>query len=265
MPHSSFRFRRALTRPPIQNVAPDEPSASPLAPGCAELGLAHSALEKALDSAGVNVLHAENIPQARKPAPIGDMGICLGGHPILLRPGDPGREAERMAVLANLDRLCGPAFELPGPGLLCGSDIVVTCQDVIVGRSRQTDRIGAERLRPIVEDLGHNWRFVETPCEVTALSNACAVLDEETFLVAHGCSASEPDSTYRLVECPPDEGAATWVLRVNDTVLVGSTLTQTQDLLSAAGYHITPVDISACQPLGIGLARLFIRLPDPEA
>ena len=108
-----------------------------------------------------------------------DPAFVLPEGAILLRPGAPTRMGEAAEIAPALRRRFERVLELD-EGFADGGDILILPDEILIGLSARTDRLGAKRFCELARELGRKARIVETPPGVLHLKTACALVDEQT-------------------------------------------------------------------------------------
>ena len=67
-----------------------------------------------------------------------------------MRPGAPSRLGEAAQMQPVLEQLYRKVVKIEGPGTIEGGDILVTEQEILVGRSARTDAAGIAELTSLV-------------------------------------------------------------------------------------------------------------------
>lgn len=187
-----------------------------------------------------------------------DPALVFPEGAILLRLGAPSRAAETAAMAPTVRELFARVIELPA-GFADGGDVLVTPDRVIIGRSARTDQQGAEALAACLAQLGRASEIVATPDDVLHLKTACALLDDETVLVAPALVRTEFFRGFRQVVTAEGEEASANSLRVNNVLLVGSEFPRTIEQLTALGYSVVPLETVEIAKIDAGLSCMSLR------
>jgi dimethylargininase len=216
----------------------------------------HDAYRRMLADAGYHVGVVppdENCPDCPF---IEDAAVVLDGVAVVTRPGAPQRRGETPPVGAALSELM-PVAEMTEPATMDGGDVLRIASTVFVGRSSRTNQEGIAQLAEIASGVG--LRVVAAPVsKVLHLKSAVAALDEETLLMAPGCTDPAVFLGYRVIEKHPGETGAS-ALRLHDGSIVMTANTPlTMGLVSAAGFDVDWFDSSEFQKADGGLTCLSI-------
>ena len=261
-PLPATRFDRAIVRQPPRRVGDGLRARDRGAPAFAGVRAEHDAYVSALRSAGVEVTVLPPLEDFPDSLFLEDPALVFGEGAIVLRPGAPSRIAEAAALAPALRGLFEVVIELP-EGFADGGDVLVTPGRVIIGRSARTDRRGAEALAQCLARLGRDAAIVDTPPNVLHLKSACALLDEESVLVAPALAEAEFFRDLRRIVTADGEDAAANALRINDVLLVGAEFPRTIERLDSLGHAVVPLATAEIGKLDAGLSCLSLRWLDP--
>ena len=187
---------------------------------------------------------------------IEDTAVVLDRVAVVTRPGAPERRGETPAVAAALSETM-PLAELTEPATLDGGDVLRIGSTVFVGRSTRTNDAGIAQLAEIAS--GDGLRVIAAPVSrVLHLKSAVAALDDESVLIAPGCTDPAAFVGYRMIEKPPGETGAS-ALRLHDgSIVVTANSPVTMGLVSAAGFDVDWFDSSEFQKADGGLTCLSL-------
>lgn len=259
MTGSSYRFNSAIVRTPGDSVSAGLREGSGVDPDAAAFKIEHRGYVAALADAGVAITQLDELWEFPDSVFVEDAALCLAGHGIVLRPGTPTRAGESAAIRNDLEVAGLTIIDLPGPGTIEGGDILVTDEEVFVGRSQRTDAAGIEALQQAVEPLGYTVREVVTPPNILHFKTDCGLLDSTMIfsterLAAVGCFAG-----YDVLVAPAGEEAAANLIRVNDTVLVAAGFPKTTEMLRGFGYNVSEVAAYEAAKIDGGLSCMSLR------
>ncbi len=256
---SSYRCDAAIVRTPCDTVSAglrDGPGADP---DVASFRIEHRGYVAALADAGVRVTQLDELWEFPDSVFVEDAALCIAGHGIVLRPGAPSRAGEAAAIRDHLAAAGLVVIDLPGPGTIDGGDILVTDEEVFVGRSQRTDAAGIEALRHAVQPLGYTVREVVTPPSILHFKTACGLLDSTIIFATERLAAVGCFNGYDVLVAPAGEEAAANLIRVNDTVFVAAGFPQTTEMLRGFGYQVTEVPAHEAAKIDGGLSCMSLR------
>jgi dimethylargininase len=141
-------------------------------------------------------------------------------------------------------------------GFADGGDILVLLDEILIGLSARTDRLGARRFCELAAALGRKARVVETPPGVLHLKTACALIDEETIIATPALAGMFEG--LEVIETPAGEEAAANLLRLNESILIGTDYPRTADLLSGRA-EIVPLPVAEIRKIDAGLSCMSLR------
>lgn len=250
-----FDFDRAIVREPGDSVVRGLRS-GPHAPSHERVLAEHRAYVAALEAAGVAVEVLPALPEHPDSVFVEDPAFVLPEGAILLRPGAPSRSAEPATLAPALKRHFSNVAEVDD-GFVDGGDILVLPGEILVGLSERTDEAGARRFGDLVRDLGRPTRIVEPPTGLLHLKTGCALVDERTILAVPGLADLFPD--YEVLTTPVGETAAANLIRVNDSVLMGSGFRRTAAMLAERGLRVVETPAEEIAKIDAGLSCMSLR------
>jgi dimethylargininase len=258
---SVHQFTHALVRRPGRSVSRGLRAADAGDPTYEGVAGEHRAYVAALATAGVCVEVLPQLEDYPDSMFVEDPALVFGRGAILLRPGAETRLGEAEAIRPVLERRFDVVLEL-GEGHAEGGDVLVTPDEVLIGLSDRTNRLGAETLVKRLAELGRKGRVVEPPPGVLHFKTACSLLDEETILATPLLAAAHPFPGLRTLLTPEGEEAAANALRVNDVVFVGDAFPRTIAMLEVEGCRVVPLDVSQIGLIDAGLSCMSLRWRD---
>jgi len=252
---SAFAFSAAIVRRPAPTVV------NGLRHG-AEAPVYHGVLAEfeayaaALEAAGLAVETLAPLDDFPDSVFVEDPAFVLAEGAILLKPGTPTRIGETEAIAPALRRRFDRLLELD-EGFADGGDILILPDEILIGLSGRTDKLGAKRFCELARDLGRRARIVETPTGVLHLKTACALVDEETVIATPALAGLFEG--FEVIETPAGEERAANLLRLNDTILVGADYPRTIELLAGRAPGIVPLEVAEIRKIDAGLSCLSLR------
>lgn len=253
-----FHFNRALVREPGPSVVRGLRATFRGDPTLEGVRAELQSYVEALTLAGVTVETLPALDEFPDAVFLEDPALVFSEGAIILRPGAPSRLGEAAALAPELGRRFDRVLELTS-GFAEGGDILNTKDAVLIGLSARTDRAGAEGVVNLLGQLGRRGRIVQTPPGVLHFKTDCSLLDEETILATARLAASGVFEGHRVLITPEGEEAAANALRVNQQVLVGRDFPRTAELLTRAGYAVTPLPNAQIARLDAGFSCLSLR------
>jgi len=252
---SAFAFEFAIVRTPAASVV-DGLRQGAEAPAYAGVLAEFQAYAAALAEAGLAVETLDPLDDFPDSVFVEDPAFVLAEGAILLKPGTPTRMGEAEAIAPALRRRFDRVLELD-EGFADGGDILVLPDEILIGLSGRTDKLGAKRFCELARDLGRKARIVETPPGVLHLKTACALVGEATVIATPPLAGIF--ARFEVIETPAGEERAANLLRLNDTILVGADYPRTIELLAGRVPTIVPLEVSEIRKIDAGLSCLSLR------
>jgi dimethylargininase len=251
---SVFAFDKAIVRRPAPSVVAGL-RAGAEAPTYEGVLAEFEAYAAALAAAGLAVETLDPLEAYPDSVFVEDPAFVLPEGAILLKPGACSRMGEAAELAPALERRFDRVLALD-EGFADGGDILVLPDEILIGLSARTDKLGAKRFCELAAALGRTARIVETPPGVLHLKTACA-------LVGEGCVIATPALAgmfegLDVIETPAAEEKAANLLRLNDTNLIGADYPRTADLLSGRA-EIVPLPVAEIRKIDAGLSCMSLR------
>jgi dimethylargininase len=253
-----FDFTQAIVRQPAASVVDGLRAGGGPSPSPEGVAAEHRAYVAALEEAGlaVNVLPPlEAFPDSLF---VEDPAFVVPEGAILLAPGAASRAGE-VAELAPALAAHFPALVALNGGKADGGDVLILPDEILIGLSARTDRIGAEVLARWLESIGRRARIVATPPGVLHFKTACALLDEETVIATPALADADLFGALDVVLTSEGEEAAANLLRANDTVLAGANFPRTIERIVNRGHAVRPLAVEQIGRIDAGLSCMSLR------
>lgn len=242
----------ALTRAVSPALADCELSFIPRRPiDLAKARAQHHAYEQLLASLGVRVLSLPAEPALPDSMFVEDPAIVLDELAFIFPLGTESRRPEAASVAQALCEFRKLEF-VQLPGTLEGGDILRLGRKLFVGLTKRSNPEGIRQLAAIL--ARHDYEVV--PVAVTGclhLKSAVTSLSGETLLANRAWFDASRFASYQWVDVDPAEPHAANALVLSDTVIFPASFPRTRDRIEAAGFHVTPLDISELQKAESGL------------
>jgi dimethylargininase len=250
-----FHFDRAIVREPAGSVVQGLRT-GPEAPAYEHVLAEHRAYVAALEGAGVAVETLPELPDHPDSVFVEDPAFVVSEGAILLRPGAPSRFAETASLAPVLHRHFAHVAQVD-QGFVDGGDILMLPDEILIGLSGRTDRVGAGRFRALARDLGRSARIVEPPSGLLHLKTGCALLDEGAVVAVPAMASLFPGFDV-LVPGEGEEHAAN-LIRVNDRVLMGAGFPRTASKLAERGLDVVEIPAAEIAKIDAGLSCMSLR------
>ncbi len=211
----------------------------------------HRAYEQLLEKLGATVISLAAEPALPDSMFVEDPAIVLDELAVILPLGTKSRQPEAESLAKALAPFRKLAY-ITAPGSIEGGDVLRINRTLFVGL---TTRTNAEGIRQLGEILApSNYKVVGVP--VTGclhLKSAVTYLGGNTLLANRQWFDATPFVGYDWVDVSPDEPHAANALALGDTVIFPASFPKTRAKIEAAGFHVTPIDISELQKAESGL------------
>jgi dimethylargininase len=252
---SVFGFRHAIVRSPSPGVTGGLRTGDE-APSYESVLAEHLAYVAALQAAGLAVETLAPLADYPDSVFVEDPAFVVGEGAILLKPGACSRLGETAEIAPALRARFERVLELD-EGFADGGDILILPDEILVGLSARTDKLGAKRFCELARDLGRAARIVATPPGVLHLKTACALIDEQTMIATPALAGMFEG--LEMIETPAGEEQAANLLRLNDNILVGADYPRTIDRLAGRAARIVPLPVAEIRKIDAGLSCLSLR------
>jgi dimethylargininase len=252
---SVFAFDSAIVRTPAESVVNGLRTGGE-APAFEGVLAEFRAYAAALAGAGLAVETLAPLDDYPDAVFVEDPAFVLAEGAILLKPGTPSRMGETAEIAPALRSRFARVLELD-EGFADGGDVLILPDEILIGLSGRTDKLGAKRFVELCNDLGRSTRIVETPPGVLHLKTACALIDEETIIATPALVGLFEG--FEVIETPAGEERAANLLRLNDTILVGADYPRTIELLAPRAPNLVPLAVTEIRKIDAGLSCLSLR------
>ena len=250
----------AITRRPSPQMSDCELTHLSRTPiDAAEAERQHSSYRAALAACGIAVTALPPLDGHPDCAFVEDTAICLPELFVICRPGAASRLGEVASVTTVLptDR---PQHILQSPATIEGGDVLVAGKTIFVGRSTRTNAAGIAALDAATAPFGYQVVAVEVPGALH-LKTAATALAPDLLLVNPAWVDVAAFGDVRHIAVSAGEQFASNILSVNGAVFMHAGLPQTAAAITAAGFAVTPLDVSEFAKAEAGLTCLSLLVP----
>jgi len=257
----SFRFTRAIVRPPSSNFSDGLTS---VALGCPDFARAleeHAAYCAALERCGLQLIRLPEDPAHPAATFVEDTSVLAPRCNVLTRPGAPSRAGEVAAIREVLAAAAVKLETIEAPATLDGGDICEHGDHFFIGVSQRTNWEGAAQLAAVLAKAGYESSCIDirTIPGILHLKSGIASLGEGRIAAIDSLAGQPALKGYDLVPVPPGEEYAANCVRVNDRVLMAAGFPRMQRVVEGLGYHTIVLDMSEFQKMDGGLSCLSLR------
>ncbi|HYL65479.1 MAG TPA: arginine deiminase family protein, partial [Candidatus Methylomirabilis sp.] len=138
------------------------------------------------------------------------------------------------------------------PGTLEGGDVLQIGRRLFVGVTKRSNAEGIHQLTAILAP--HSYEVM--PVAVTGclhLKSAVTYIGRNTLLANRAWFDPSSFADYDWIDVDPAEPHAANALALHNTVIFPASFPKTRARIEAAGFHVTPLDISELQKAESGL------------
>jgi dimethylargininase len=221
----------------------------------------HRAYEQLLEKLGARLVSLPAEPDLPDSLFVEDPAIVLDELAVIFPLGTESRRPEAGSLAQALSKF-RKLEHVTLPGTLEGGDILRIGSRLFVGL---TKRSNAEGIRQLAAILGpHHYKVIAVP--VTGclhLKSAVTYIGRKqvsgsratfaTLLANRAWFDTEPFTGFEWIDVDPAEPHAANVLALGNTIIFPKSFPRTCARIEAAGFHVTPLDISELQKAESGL------------
>jgi dimethylargininase len=211
----------------------------------------HRAYEQLLEKLGTRVLSLPAEPALPDSMFVEDPAIVLDELAVILPLGTKSRQPEAESLAKALSPFRKLTY-ITAPGMMEGGDVLRIDRTLFVGVTTRTNAEGIRQLSTLLAP--HHYKVVAVP--VTGclhLKSAVTFLSRNTLLANRAWFDPTPFASYNCIDVDPTESHAANALALGSTVIFPASFTRTRAKIEAAGFHVTPLDISELQKAESGL------------
>ena len=257
----SFRFTRAIIRPPSSNFADGLTSVALGAPDFAIALEQHARYCDALESCGLRLTRLPADPAHPDATFVEDTAILSERCNVLTRPGAPSRAGEVTAIGETLASLGIDAAAIEPPGTLDGGDICDADGHFFIGVSQRTNWDGAAQLAALLTKARCTSSCIDirpVP-DILHLKSGIASLGDNRVVAIDSLAGHPALKDFEIVRVARGEEYAANCLRVNDRLLFPLGFTAMRKALEKLDYELFLLDMSEFQKMDGGLSCLSLR------
>jgi dimethylargininase len=211
----------------------------------------HRAYEQLLEKKGARLISLPAEPALPDSMFVEDPAIVLDGLAVILPLGTKSRQPEAESLAKALAPFRKLAY-IAAPGSIEGGDVLRINRTLYVGLTTRTNSEGIRQLGEILAP--NNYKVVGvTVTGCLHLKSAVTYLGRNTLLANRPWFDATPFAGYDWIDVAPEEPHAANALALADTVIFPASFPRTRAKIEAAGFHVTPIDISELQKAESGL------------
>lgn len=242
----------AITRSVSPAIVNCELSFIPRQPINLEIARAqHLAYEQLLEKLGARVVSLPAEPDLPDSMFVEDPAIVLDELALIFPLGTESRCPEAVSLAQAVSKF-RRLEHVTLPGTLEGGDVLRIGRKLFVGLSKRSNAAGIRQLAAIL--VPYRYEVIAVP--VTGclhLKSAVTCLGRDTLLANRAWFDPAPFSGYHWIDVDPAEPHAANALALVNTIIFPASFPRTRARIEAAGFHVTPLDISELQKAESGL------------
>jgi dimethylargininase len=221
----------------------------------------HRAYEQLLEKLGAQVISLPAEPTLPDSMFVEDPAIVLNELAVIFPLGTASRRPEAASLAPGLEKFRKLAY-VTLPGTLEGGDILHIGSRLFVGLTKRSNAEGIRQLAAILAPYGYEVIGVNVSgclhlkSAVTYIGRKQASSSRATFgtlLANRSWFDTQPFSGFAWLDVDPAEPHAANALALHDTIIFPASFPRTRARLEAAGFHVTPLEISELQKAESGL------------
>jgi dimethylargininase len=224
----------------------------------------HQAYEQLLGTLGARVLSLPAEPDLPDSMFVEDPAIVLDELAVIFPLGTASRRPEAASLARAISKFRN-LEHVTLPGTLEGGDILRIGNRLFVGVTQRSNAEGIRQLAAILAP--HHYEVIAVPVSgCLHLKSAVTCLGRETLLANRAWFDTTPFAGCDWIDVDPAEPHAANALPLASTVLFPASFPGTRARIEAAGFGVTPLDISELQKAESGLtcSSLIFRTEVPE-
>jgi dimethylargininase len=224
----------------------------------------HQAYEQLLGTLGARVLSLPAEPDLPDSMFVEDPAIVLDELAVIFPLGTASRRPEAASLARAISKFRN-LEHVTLPGTLEGGDILRIGNRLFVGVTQRSNAEGIRQLAAILAP--HHYEVIAVPVSgCLHLKSAVTCLGRETLLANRAWFDTTPFAGCDWIDVDPAEPHAANALPLASTVLFPASFPRTRARIEAAGFGVTPLDISELQKAESGLtcSSLIFRTEVPE-
>jgi dimethylargininase len=221
----------------------------------------HRAYEQLLEKLGARVVSLPAEPDLPDSLFVEDPAIVLDELAVIFPLGTESRRPEAGSLAQALSKF-RKLEHVTLPGTLEGGDILRIGSRLFVGLTKRSNAEGIRQLAAIL--VPRHYKVIAVP--VTGclhLKSAVTYIGRKqvsgsratfaTLLANRAWFDTEPFTGFEWIDVDPAEPHAANVLALGNTIIFPKSFPRTCARIEAAGFHVTPLDISELQKAESGL------------
>jgi dimethylargininase len=211
----------------------------------------HRAYEQLLKKSGARVISLPAEPALPDSMFVEDPALVLDELAVILPLGTKSRQPEAESLAKALSPFRKLAY-ITAPGMMEGGDVLRIDRTLFVGVTTRTNAEGIRQLSTIISP--HHYKVVAVPVAgCLHLKSSVTFLGRNTLLANRAWFDPTPFANYNWIGVDPTEPHAANALALRNTIIFPASFPRTRAKIEAAGFDVTPLDISELQKAESGL------------
>jgi dimethylargininase len=213
--------------------------------------LQHRHYEKTLEQLGAKLISLPAEPDLPDSMFVEDPALVVDELAIIMALGTPSRRREAESLARALAPYRKLAY-ITAPATMEGGDLLRLGKRIYAGLSRRTNEEGHRQLAAILRPYGYEI----IPVPVTGclhLKSAVTSLGRNTLVANRAWFQNAPFTGYTWIDVAPSEPHAGNALAIKGQIIFPASFPETKGRIEAAGFPVTPIDISELQKAESGL------------
>jgi dimethylargininase len=259
----------AIVRPPTLAVAHLSPLQAEPAPIAERAIEAHAVLVTTLRDRGVDVTVLPPDADVPTGALVGDLALILNDGALMMRPSDPERRRDFMALEAALTAMRVPIIgRIEAPGLLDAGDVAIAGNLAYVavprpgaGLRSRSNELGRRQFAAYAQARGLTMIELPVAPTVARLRNVFNVIGGDTVIAAPERVDLVPVRDMKVVEVPRGEEYAAGVLAFGERrVIANLRFRESIRVFRKAKIEVEAIDLWEFGKAGVSPAALVLAV-----
>lgn len=253
----SYQYTKAIIRKPSNSVVNGISSQNKL-PKFKKLIDEHNQYLNVLKKLGLKIFSLDKLEDYPDSIFVEDPAVIYKSSCIILNPQDPRRNGESLIIKNEIKKYFNNIFFIQD-GTVEGGDILNIDNHFIIGLSKRTNKLGAEKLSKILNYLGATVSICNTPDNILHFKSECSLVDDNMMLVSHKMAKIDYlKKNFHLIELPFGEEGAANSLRINNSLLIPDGFKKAEQILSK-NFNLIKIKIDEISKLDAGLSCMSLR------
>jgi dimethylargininase len=222
----------------------------------------HAVLRKTLSYLGVELVSTEARGEDAYEVSAADAAVVFSDGAMLMRPSSLSRRGEADRMRAEFDR-AGVAVtgQIPAPGLLDGSDVVLAGDTAFVGVGRRGNEFAREAFAQTASARGYKMVEVKLAPDAPSLSAVVSVVAKDTVVLGGEKADATAFAGFKTIVLEKGEELAAGVLCLGERHVLADVRYRTAlGAMRRAGLHVESIDLYEFGKIGLTPSMLVLAL-----